>query len=110
MQMLVDLKPAFLRFPGGNYLEGDRIATRFDWKKTLGPISERPGHDGPWTYRSSDGMGLLEFLLWCEDMDAEPLLGIYAGYSFKEPAVKPARSCSRSFRKRRRRSNTSAAR
>src|SRR5207302_9775697 len=87
MQMLVDMKPRFLRFPGGNYLEGDTIETRFDWKKTLGPISERPGHDGPWKYRSCDGMGLMEFLLWCEDMGAEPVLGVYAGYSFKEPAV-----------------------
>ncbi len=89
MQMLVDLKPAFLRFPGGNYLEGQTIETRFDWKKTLGPIWERPGHPGPWGYRSSDGMGLLEFLEWCEDMGAEPLLGVYAGYSLGGAFVKP---------------------
>ncbi len=89
MQMLVDLKPAFLRFPGGNYLEGDTIETRFDWKKTLGPISQRAGHPGPWGYRSTDGMGLMEFLLWCEDMGAEPLLGVYAGYSLKGAFVKP---------------------
>lgn len=89
MQMLVDLKPAFLRFPGGNYLEGDTIATRFDWKKTLGPIDRRPGHPGCWGYRSSDGMGLLEFLLWCEAMGAEPVLGVYAGYSLKGEFVKP---------------------
>jgi alpha-N-arabinofuranosidase len=89
MQKLVDLKPQFLRFPGGNYLEGDTVATRFDWKKTLGPLRERPGHDAPWKYRSSDGMGLMEFLLWCEDLGAEPVLGVYAGYSFKEPAITP---------------------
>ena len=81
MQMLVDLKPAFLRFPGGNYVEGGTIATRFDWKKTIGPVVERPGHPCPWGYRSTDGMGLLEFLLWCEDMGAEPVLAVYAGYS-----------------------------
>lgn len=89
MQMLVDLKPAFLRFPGGNYLEGQTIATRFDWKKTLGPLTERPGHQGPWGYRSSDGMGLLEFLLWTTDMGAEPVLGVYAGYSLGGEYVKP---------------------
>jgi len=88
MQMLVDMKPRFLRFPGGNYLEGDTIKDRFDWKKTLGPISGRSGHPGPWHYRSTDGMGLMEFLTWCEDMQAEPLLAVYAGYSFKEK-VKP---------------------
>ncbi len=59
MQMLVDMKPKFLRFPGGNYLEGDQIADRFEWKKTLGPLADRPGHVAPWGYRSSDGLGLL---------------------------------------------------
>ena len=58
MQMMVDMKPKFLRFPGGNYLEGDQIADRFEWKKTIGPLSDRPGHMAPWTYRSSDGLGL----------------------------------------------------
>ena len=81
MQALVDLKPGFLRFPGGNYLEGNTISERFDWKKTLGPPEDRPGHASPWGYRSTDGMGLLEFLDWCEDMGAEPLLAVYAGYS-----------------------------
>jgi len=89
MQMMVDMQPKFLRFPGGNYLEGDQIADRFEWKKTLGPLSERPGHVGPWGYRSSDGLGLHEFLLWCEDMDAEPVLAVYAGYSLKGVHVNP---------------------
>lgn len=89
MQMLIELRPKFLRFPGGNYLEGDTVATRFDWRRTLGPVEERPGHPCPWGYRSTDGMGLLEFLLWCEDMGAEPLLGVYAGYSLKGEVVEP---------------------
>jgi alpha-N-arabinofuranosidase len=80
MQMLVDMKPTFLRFPGGNYLEGNTFKDRFDWKKTLGPIETRPGHMAPWSYRSSDGMGMLEFLYWCEDMNAKPVLGLFAGY------------------------------
>jgi alpha-L-arabinofuranosidase len=76
LQMLIDMRPKFLRFPGGNYLEGDQIADRFEWKKTLGPLSERPGHMAPWTYRSTDGLGLHEFLLWAEDMNAEPVLAV----------------------------------
>ena len=44
MELLVDMKPAFLRFPGGNYLEGNWFTNRFDWKKTVGDISQRPGH------------------------------------------------------------------
>jgi len=81
MQMLVDMKPKFLRFPGGNYLEGPLITDAFPWKTTLGPIENRPGHKGSWGYRASDGLGLLEFLMWCENMRAEPVLGVYAGYS-----------------------------
>jgi alpha-N-arabinofuranosidase len=83
------MKPKFLRFPGGNYLEGDQIADRFDWKKTLGPLATRPGHMAPWSYRSSDGLGLHEFLLWAEDMNAEPVLAVYAGYSLKGAHVNP---------------------
>jgi alpha-N-arabinofuranosidase len=85
----VDLNPKFLRFPGGNYLEGDTVDTRFDWKKTIGPVEQRHGHPCPWGYRSTDGMGLLEFLKWCEDMHAEPVLAVYAGYSLKGMHVNP---------------------
>ncbi len=87
MQMLVDLKPKFLRFPGGNYLEGDSVDKRFDWKKTLGPIDQRPGHRGPWGYRSTDGLGLLEFLEWCNDMGAEPVLAVFAGYTLNHDHI-----------------------
>jgi alpha-L-arabinofuranosidase len=87
MQLLADMKPAFLRFPGGNYLEGNTVNTRFDWKKTVGDISQRPGHmDDAWRYWSSDGMGLLEFLEWCEDLHMQPVLGVYAGYSLRNGA------------------------
>jgi alpha-N-arabinofuranosidase len=79
MEKLADMKPSFLRFPGGNYLEGRDFENRFNWKATVGPIEERPGHMSPWGYRSTDGMGLLEFLNWCEDLDMEPIVGVYAG-------------------------------
>ena len=81
MNMLVAMKPKFLRFPGGNFLEGPKITDAFPWKETLGPLEERPGHNGSWGYRPSDGMGLLEFLKWAQNMNAEPLLAVYAGYS-----------------------------
>jgi len=89
MQMLVDMNPKFLRFPGGNYVEGNTIDTRFDWRKTIGPLEERRGHTCPWGYRSTDGLGLLEFLEWCEDMKAEPVLAVYAGYSLRGEHVNP---------------------
>ncbi len=88
MQLLADMKPTFLRFPGGNYLEGQTFATRFDWKKTIGDIAQRPGHFcDAWRYWSSDGMGLLEFLEWCEDLEIQPVLGVYAAYSMRQGAV-----------------------
>ena len=81
MQALAEMHPHFLRMPGGNYLEGNDIANRFDWKKTIGPLVDRPTHLSPWDYRSTDGLGLLEFLEWCEDLHMDPLLAVYAGYS-----------------------------
>ncbi len=89
MEKLADMRPTFLRFPGGNYLEGGQIATRFDWKKMIGPLVDRPTHPTTWSYHSSDGMGLLEFLEWCEDLHMQPLLGIYAGYSLGGELAKP---------------------
>jgi alpha-L-arabinofuranosidase len=79
MKLLDDMHPAFLRFPGGNYVEGSDFASRFDFKTTIGPWEQRPGHGSPWGYRSSDGLGLLEFLEWCEELKMEPVLAVYAG-------------------------------
>ncbi len=89
MEKLAALHPAFLRFPGGNYVEGDHISERYQWKKTIGPLVDRPTHPTPWTYRSSDGIGLLEFLNWCEDLHMEPLLAVYSGYSLQGEHVTP---------------------
>ena len=89
MQKMAAMHPAFLRFPGGNYLEGDYINERFEWKKTIGPLVDRPGHPSPWRYWSTDGMGLLEFLDWCEELHMQPLLAVYAGYSLRGEHVEP---------------------
>lgn len=89
MRLLADMQPKFLRFPGGNYVEGNTIAERFNWKDTIGDVSERPGHRSPWGYWSTDGFGLLEFLDWCEDLKMEPVLAIYAGYSLRQQHVEP---------------------
>ena len=80
MEQLRDMHPAFLRFPGGNYLEGNDFDNRFDWKTTIGPLEKRPGHKSPWGYRSTDGLGLLEFLQWCEDLHMQPVLAVFAGF------------------------------
>jgi alpha-N-arabinofuranosidase len=89
MGLLADMQPKFLRFPGGNYLEGNSIAERFNWKETIGDVAQRPGHRSPWGYWSTDGFGLLEFLEWCEDLRMEPVLAVYAGYSLRGQHIEP---------------------
>ncbi|GAA1353308.1 alpha-L-arabinofuranosidase C-terminal domain-containing protein [Streptomyces beijiangensis] len=82
VEKLAALDPKFLRFPGGNYLEGNVIADRFDWKKTIGAVEERPGHqNSAWGYWSTDGLGLLEYLELTEDLGCAPLLCVFAGYA-----------------------------
>jgi alpha-L-arabinofuranosidase len=78
--MLSALHPSFLRYPGGNFIEGADITNAVRWKKTIGDISQRPGHlDDAWGYWSTDGFGYHEFLQYCEDMGMEPLYGINCG-------------------------------
>jgi alpha-N-arabinofuranosidase len=94
MKLLAAMKPSFLRFPGGNYLEGNKFSDRFPWSKTLGPLQDRPGHESCWGYWSTDGMGLLEYLEWCEDLHMQPLLAVFAGYTLNRdyltgPFLKP---------------------
>jgi alpha-N-arabinofuranosidase len=89
MQLLAEMKPTFLRLPGGNFLEGRTIADRFPWKNTLGPLEQRPGHHGCWRYGASDGMGLLEFMEWCEDLHIQPVLAVYAGFALNKDHVNP---------------------
>ncbi|BCM91231.1 extracellular exo-alpha-L-arabinofuranosidase [Abditibacteriota bacterium] len=89
MEKMAAMKPAYLRLPGGNYLEGITLQGKFDWKKTLGPLEQRPGHPGTWNYRSSDGLGLMEFLGWCDDLNIEPVLAVHAGYSLNGTYVNP---------------------
>lgn len=87
-QLLADTKPSFLRFPGGCYVEGEgSYDNAFQWKKTIGPIEERPGHiNQNWRYRSSDGLGFDEYLQLCEDLGAAPLfvvnIGLGHGFTF----------------------------
>lgn len=85
-EMLADLKPAFVRFPGGCFCEGDRLANAFRWKKTIGPTAERPGHWNLWGYHSTDGLGYHEYLQMCEDLRSEPLFVINCGMAHENVA------------------------
>ncbi len=88
LNMLAALHPRFLHIPGGNYLEGFTVSTRFPWKETLGPLARRPGHrNSAWDYWSTDAIGLLEYLELAQRLGAEPVLALYDGYSVGREVV-----------------------
>lgn len=70
-EILVGLKPAFMRWPGGCVVEGISLENRFEWKKTLGDPAARPGEYSLWGYNNTYGFGYYEFLQYCEDIKAE---------------------------------------
>ena len=79
-KMLAAMKPSFLRYPGGNFIESYNVTNAVRWKKTIGDVASRPGHlNDSWGYWSTDGYGLDEFFRQCEDMGMEPLYGINCG-------------------------------
>ncbi len=83
VQLLADMKPGFLRFPGGCIVEGRRLALRYDWKKTVGDVSERTSLVNRWNdefahrpapdYFQSFGLGFFEYFQLAEDVGASPL-------------------------------------
>jgi alpha-N-arabinofuranosidase len=83
MELLAGMQPKFLRLPGGNYVEGNSFNQHFNWKETIGPVEQRPGHASCWGYWSTDGLGLLEYAQWCEDLKMEPVLAVFAGYALR---------------------------
>ena len=83
VQLLADLKPGFLRFPGGCIVEGRTLARRYQWKKTIGPIEDREVLVNRWNtefahrltpdYYQNFGLGFYEYFQLAEDLGAEPL-------------------------------------
>lgn len=83
VQLLNDMKPGFLRFPGGCIVEGRTLAQRYQWKKTVGPITERTALINRWNtefahrpapdYFQSFGLGFYEYFLLSEDLGAAPM-------------------------------------
>lgn len=84
-EKLEALHPAFMRFPGGCYVEGNhKPENAYHWQRTVGPIEMRPGHmNANWGYPTTDGLGFHEFLQLSEDLGAKPLyvvnIGIWHG-------------------------------
>jgi alpha-L-arabinofuranosidase len=83
VQVLADMKPGFVRFPGGCIVEGRDLAQRYQWKKTVGATEERKLIINRWNnevaarpaadYFQSFGLGFFEYFQLCEDIGAEPL-------------------------------------
>lgn len=80
-QFLVDLKPKFMRWPGGCIVEGIVLENRVKWKETIGDPMTRPGQYNLWGYRSSWGMGYHEILQFCEDTGMDCMFVGNAGLS-----------------------------
>lgn len=80
-ELIAGMKPSFIRWPGGCFVEGITIESAPDWKNTIGPVEKRPGTFSPWGYWSSDGMGYHEYLQFCEDLHADALYVFNAGVS-----------------------------
>ncbi|WP_210464391.1 alpha-L-arabinofuranosidase C-terminal domain-containing protein [Rufibacter roseolus] len=78
-QYLADLKPSFIRWPGGCFVEGITVESAPNWKQSIGPVEKRPGTFSPWGYWSSDGLGYHEFLQFCEDTGAGAMYVFNAG-------------------------------
>ncbi|WP_162175457.1 alpha-L-arabinofuranosidase C-terminal domain-containing protein [Paraoerskovia marina] len=89
-EMVAELNPEFLRFPGGcvtnvgtfdTYLgsDGQDRTRTYQWKETLGPVEERPTNWNFWGYNQSYGIGYLEYMEWAEDLGAFPLPVVSVG-------------------------------
>jgi len=89
--MIAGLHPGFVRFPGGCAVEAGSVETAYNWKLTVGPVEQRQERWGPWNYRRTQGMGLFEYLQFCEDLGAAPLYVGFAGQTciFRSPQLVP---------------------
>lgn len=72
-QALADLKPRFVRFPGGCVAHGDGLDNLYRWKNTIGSLESRVPNWNIWKYHQTAGLGYYEFFQMCEDFGAEPL-------------------------------------
>ena len=78
-QTLADMKPRFVRFPGGCVAHGDGLGNMYRWINTVGPTEARKPQRNLWGYHQSMGLGYYEYFQFCEDIGAEPLPVLPAG-------------------------------
>jgi alpha-L-arabinofuranosidase len=85
-EAIADLKPAFVRFPGGCLAHGDGLDNIYRWKRTIGPVEQRLEDKNIWNYRQSFGLGYFEYFQFCEDIGAMPIPVVAAGVSCQNSA------------------------
>lgn len=78
-QVIADLKPKFMRFPGGCLAHGDGLGNMYRWKDTIGPVETRKEQRNIWHYHQTAGLGYFEYFQFCEDIGAKPLPVVPAG-------------------------------
>ncbi|MEH6407158.1 MAG: alpha-L-arabinofuranosidase C-terminal domain-containing protein [Leeuwenhoekiella sp.] len=72
-QVIADLKPKFMRFPGGCLVHGDGLDNMYRWENTVGPIEQRTEQRNIWNYHQTMGLGYYEYFQFCEDIGAKPV-------------------------------------
>jgi alpha-L-arabinofuranosidase len=87
--MLENLRPSFVRFPGGCWVEGETLDNAMRWKRTIGEPAQRRNQWNLWQYYSTNGLGFHEYLQLCEDLGAEPLFVVNCGMSHQEQRRTP---------------------
>ena len=78
-EKLADLRPQFVRFPGGCMSHGNGIDNIYHWQATVGELWERQPDFNIWHYHQTRGLGFYEYFQFCEDIGAEPLPVLSAG-------------------------------
>src|SRR5690606_22221449 len=78
-ETIADMKPRFVRFPGGCVAHGNGIENIYHWKHTIGPLEARKHQRNLWGYHQSYGLGYFEYFQFCEDLGAEPIPVVAAG-------------------------------
>ncbi len=78
-QTIADMKPRFVRFPGGCVAHGDGIHNIYRWENTIGSLETRKPQRNLWGYHQTAGLGYFEYFQFCEDIGAEPLPVVAAG-------------------------------
>ncbi len=86
-QTIADIRPRFVRFPGGCVSHGDGLGNIYRWKNTIGPVESRKPQRNLWGYHQTAGLGYFEYFQFCEDIGAEPLPVIAAGVPCQNSAT-----------------------